>query len=234
MAADYVLTGGTIYTLDPDRPWATDLAVGNGRLLAVGSADDVAGHRGPATEVREMGGAFVLPGFVDVHNHHVLAGQAELFELTFPVATPFEEILELVREHAKTLGPDEWILGGSWATTMQPLLSREAARHALDDAAGGRPLVLNDDSRHSRFANSRALELAGITAATPDPDRGVIVRDPDTGTPTGLLLESAAFAAEAAVRASGARTERHFARASRRAVEMLHEWGITAFQDAGV
>ncbi|MGH8960820.1 MAG: amidohydrolase [Jatrophihabitantaceae bacterium] len=232
--ADYVLTGARIYTLDTARPWASDLAVAGGRVLAVGDDASVAPHQGPGTRLRELDGAFVMPGLVDVHNHHVLAGQAELFELTFRVSTSFEQILCLVRAHARELGPDEWIVGGSWATTLMPLLSHESARHALDAAAGGRPLMLNDDSRHSRFVNTRALELAGITASTVDPERGVIVRDPDTGEPSGLLLESAAFAAEAAVRAGRGLTEQQYAQASRRAIEILHSWGITAFQDAGV
>lgn len=233
-AAELVLTNATFYTNDPAQPWATDVAIADGRLLAVGRADAVARHRGGSTEVHDLRGAFVMPGIVDVHNHHVLAGLAELFELRLDADMGLNAILDRVRTHARSLAPDEWIVGGSWASTMMPSLSHDAVRHAMDDAAGGRPVMLNDDSRHSRFVNSRALELAGITPMSADPPGGVIVRDRDSGAPTGLLLESAVFAAEAAARAGRGLTQEQYTRASRRAIETLHSVGITAFQDAGV
>ena len=229
MAADLILTNATVYTVDSARPWATELAVAGGRVVA----PDAVEH-GPGTEVRDLGGAFVMPGLVDVHNHHALAGRAELFELTFGGDHGFEAILDAVRDWCRDLGPDEWVVGGAWASTLVDALSRESARHALDTAAGGRPVMLTDDSRHNRWVSSRALELAGVTAATPDPVGGVIVRDPATGAPTGVLLEAAGVQVERALRKTGTLTEEQHARASRRAIEVLHSYGVTAFQDAGV
>jgi len=229
LAADLILTNATVYTVDSARPWATELAVAGGRVVA----PDAVEH-GPGTEVRDLGGAFVMPGLVDVHNHHALAGRAELFELTFGGDHGFEAILDAVRDWCRDLGPDEWVVGGAWASTLVDALSRESARHALDTAAGGRPVMLTDDSRHNRWVSSRALELAGVTAATPDPVGGVIVRDPATGAPTGVLLEAAGVQVERALRKTGTLTEEQHARASRRAIEVLHSYGVTAFQDAGV
>ncbi|GAA1344182.1 amidohydrolase [Saccharothrix algeriensis] len=229
MAADLILTNATVYTVDSARPWATELAVAGGRVVA----PDAVEH-GPGTEVRDLGGAFVMPGLVDVHNHHALAGRAELFELTFGGDHGFEAILDAVRDRCRDLGPDEWVVGGAWASTLVDALSRESARHALDTAAGGRPVMLTDDSRHNRWVSSRALELAGVTAATPDPAGGVIVRDPATGAPTGVLLEAAGVQVERALRKTGTLTEEQHARASQRAIEVLHSYGVTAFQDAGV
>ncbi|WP_103354271.1 amidohydrolase [Amycolatopsis sp. CA-128772] len=222
MAADLVLTNARVYTMDTARPWASSLAVAGGKVTA-------GAEPGPDTEVLDLGGAFVMPGLVDVHNHHALAGRADLFELTFGADAAFEDILDAVRARAASLGPDEWLTGGAWASTLVAKLSTEAARRALDDAAGGRPVSLSDDSRHNRWVSSRALELAGITAATPDPPGGIVVRD--GGEPSGLLLEAAGVLVE---RVAGGLTAEQHRRASRRAIEILHGFGVTAFQDAGV
>jgi hypothetical protein len=231
--ADLILTGATVCTVDPARPWATDLAISGGRVLVVGDRDEVAGSRGPGTTVVDFGGAFVMPGLVDVHNHHAQAGMADLFQLSVDAAADLPQVLAAVAERARTLGRDEWVIGGSWGSHLIGELSRESARRVLDEAAGGRPVMLSDDSHHNKWANSRALQLAGITAATSDPDGGVIVRDADTGEPTGLLLESAGVALAEAVRESAAPTAEQHRLASRRAVQILHSYGVTAFQDAG-
>ncbi|WP_410565676.1 amidohydrolase [Amycolatopsis sp. cmx-4-61] len=222
MPADLLLTNAVVYTLDPARPWASTLAVSGGKIT---SLEDT----GPATEVLDLGGAFVMPGLVDVHNHHALAGRAELFELTFGAGADLPDILAAVRARAASLGPEEWLTGGAWASTLVSRLSSADARRALDDAAGGRPVSLSDDSRHNRWVSTRALELAGITAATPDPPGGVIVRD--GGEPSGLLLEAAGVPVE---RLAGDLTPAQHRRASKRAIEILHGFGVTAFQDAGV
>ncbi|GLW90112.1 amidohydrolase [Actinokineospora globicatena] len=229
MAADLILTNATVHTVDATRPLATALAITGGRVTGFDDAE-----RGPDTEVRDLGGAFVMPGLVDVHNHHALAGRAELFELTFGGELDFAGILDAVRRWARGLGPDEWVVGGAWASTLVDALSRESARQALDEAAGGRPVSLSDDSRHNKWVNTRALELAGITENTPDPDGGVIVRDPATGALTGVLLEAAGVLVERATQDSRKLTGEQHARASRHGIEILHSYGITAFQDAGV
>ncbi|MEU0791964.1 amidohydrolase [Amycolatopsis sp. NPDC005961] len=222
MAADLVLTNAVVYTVDAARPWASSLAVTDGKIVA---HEEV----GPDTEVLDLAGAFVMPGLVDVHNHHAMAGRADLFELTFGSDAGLGDILDAVRARTAGLGPDEWLTGGAWASTLVETLSSTSARHALDEAAGGRPVSLTDDSRHNRWVSSRALELAGITAATPDPAGGVIVRD--GGSPSGLLLEAAGVLVE---RVTGELTPDRHRRASRRAIEILHSFGVTAFQDAGV
>ncbi|MGH8920662.1 MAG: amidohydrolase family protein, partial [Actinomycetes bacterium] len=224
MSADLILTNAVVYTVDIARPWASSIAVADGKILAL---EDL--ERGPKTEVVDLGGAFVLPGLVDIHNHHAMAGRAELFELTLGVEASFEEILTAVRARARELGPDEWLAGGAWPSSLVEAMSHVSARRALDEAAGGRAVALADDSRHNRCVSSRALELAGITAATPDPPGGVIVRD--GGEPSGLLLEAAGVLVE---RLAGGLTEDQHRRASRWGIEVLHAHGVTAFQDAAV
>ncbi|MFE3179234.1 amidohydrolase [Amycolatopsis sp. NPDC059090] len=224
MAPELLLTNATVYTVDEDRPWATSLAVENGRVTTA--------EAGPDTEVLDLGGAFVLPGFVDVHSHHALAGR-ELFELRLKSGSGLDEILAAVREWAAGLDPGEWVVGGAWPSTLASELGHDSVRRALDEAAGGRPVVLIEDSRHNRWASSRALELAGIDASTPDPAGGTIHRDLTSGAPTGLLIETAGLAVERAMRDTRALTAEQHAEASRRAIEILHSYGITAFQDAG-
>lgn len=212
--ADEVLANGVVYTLDPSRPWATGLAIGDGRIIAAG--DDLDELRGPATRVRDLHGAFVLPGLVDVHNHHALAGRAELYELRLPEGAGLDQILAAVRDYANGREPADWIAGGGWDSTLLGQVGEPAALRALDEAAGGRPVLLTDDSRHNRWANTRALELAGLPLRS------------------GLLLEAAGLAAERALRAAAPLTREQHVTASRRGIEVLHSHGVTAFQDAGV
>lgn len=231
--ADLIVTGSVIRTADRANPIVEALAVRDGRILAVGSRADLESFRGRRTQLLEVGDAAVYPGFVDVHNHHALAGRTELFELSLAPSLTLDEILDRVREKAATLPTDAWIVGGAVATTLLPSLANTASRRLLDDAAGGRPVVLMEDSRHNRWANSRALELAGITADS-IPEAGVTLLDPDDGTPTGVLLEAAGIPVQEAYDRSGGLTAAQHAAASRRGVEILNSFGITTFQDAGV
>ncbi len=231
--ADLLVTGSVIRTSDRARPRAEAFAVRDGRILAVGDRADVEAFRGRRTRVVEVGDAAVYPGFVDVHNHHALAGRTELFELSLAPSLTLDDILDRVREKAQTLPEDAWIVGGAVATTLLPTLADTATRRRLDEAAGGRPVALMEDSRHNRWASTRALELAGITAAS-IPASGVTVLDPDDGTPTGVLLEAAGIPVQEAYDRSGGLTADQHAAASRHGIELLNSFGITAFQDAGV
>ena len=231
--ADLIVTGAVIRTADRTNPVVEAFAVRDGRILALGSVADVERFRGRRTTTLEVGDAAVYPGFVDVHNHHALAGRTDLFELSLPQALTLDEILDRVRDKAASLPQDAWIVGGAVPTTLLPMLANTASRLRLDEAAGGRPVVLVEDSRHNRWANTRALELAGITGDS-IPDSGVTMLDPDDATPTGVLLEAAGIPVQEAYDRSGGLTPAQHAAASRRGVELLNSFGITTFQDAGV
>lgn len=232
MAADLVIRNAVIHTLDDASPSAQALAVTGGVITAAGDEDAVLAHAGADTEVRDLAGACVIPGLADIHNHHALAGRGELYELKFPPTATVPEILEAVRAHAATLPPDAWLFGGSWGSGLMGELATHAARRALDEAAGGRPVLLTDDSYHNRWVSSRTLELAGVTADTPDPAGGIILRE--DGAPTGIMLEGAGRAMELAVPASARPDAAGWRDCSRRGVAVLNEFGITAFQDASV
>lgn len=231
MTADLVLLG-TIRTADRSRPLAGALAVRDGRIAAVGTPEEVLAAAGPDAEVRELGSSVVYPGFVDVHNHHALAGRAELFELVLEPSLGLEEILDRVREKAAGLPEDAWIVGGVIASTLLTSLATTATRRRLDEAAGGRPVMLAEDSRHNRWASSRALELAGITPET-IPAGGETLLDPVDGTPSGVLLEAAGIPVQEAYDGAGGLSAEQHRAASRRGVELLNSYGVTAFQDAG-
>lgn len=230
--ADVIVTNAVIRTMDSAQPTATAFAVADGRIALVGSDDEVRAIADADTELVDLGGATVIPGLVDVHNHHLMAGEADLYQLAFSPTATFDEVVDAVRSYAADLEPDAWVIGEAFGSVLIENFSHVSARQRLDEAAGGRPVALTDDSHHNRFANTRALELAGITADTPDPDQGHIVRDPETGEPTGLLLESATIALTEAVDAGLQRTPQRYRDASQRALEILHSFGITAFQDA--
>ncbi len=218
-----------IWTLDPGRPWADSFLVRDGIIAAVGDgqlADDTGD-----VEVIDHGGAFVMPGMADVHNHHFLAGRADLFELAIDATADFDSVLTAVERWAVKLPPDAWVVGGGWASTLNERIAEPESLIALDKVTGGRPALLRDDTVHNRWVNSRALELAGITRDSVDPDDGTVVRDA-TGAPVGLLIESALIPVERARLAAAPSTVEQDAAACARGIEILHSFGITGFQDA--
>lgn len=233
MSADLILTGAVVRTANRAQPVAEAIAFAGDTVLAVGTAEEVLAHRGEGTEVRDLAGAAVYPGFVDVHNHHAIAGVTDLFELSVGAALSLDEILELVRECAAALPEGAWITGGSWASTLMDELNTTAARLRLDEASAGHPVMLSDDSHHNRWANTRALRLAGI-AKDAIPAEGVTLLDATDGEPTGVLLEAAGIlVAKAHAEAGGLTADQH-RQASARGVELLGAYGVTTFQDAAV
>ena len=224
---DLLVTNARVYTVDRARPWATAFAVRDGAIVAF---DDEALATDAAATL-DLAGATVLPGLIDVHNHHALAGLSDLYELTFSPTASLTEALEAIRDYASGLAEGEWVVGGSWGSTLFDELATALPR--LDEASAGHPVVLTDDSRHNRWVNSRALELAGVTDATADPEGGRILRGPD-GRATGVMLEHAGLLVERTRAAADPLTAEQSRRASARGIEILHSFGITAFQDAAI
>ena len=227
---DLIIRNAAICTMDPKQPWAEALAVRGGRLLAVGAEADVRAAA-PGARVVDAGGHMLMPGLIDIHNHFVWAGRAELYETSFPPVLSLDQVLDLVRGAAAKKAPGEWIVGGIFGSGLLGELTAEA-RGRLDDAAGGRPVMLRDDSHHNRWVSSAALALAGIVRDTPDPVNGEIERDPDTGEATGLLKEAASALAEAAVARALAAEPALDIEAAAHAVRRLNGYGITGVQEA--
>ena len=231
-AADTIFENGKIYTVDRNLPWATAVAVKNGKIAFVGSTEDAQSLKDPATKVVDLRGRMMMPGLGDVHNHHTRGGQLDLFELSFPTSLSFDEILTLVKARAARTPAGEWICGGIWSSELVERLHTGEARAALDAVSPAHPVMLRDDSLHNRWVNSRALDLMGITAETSDPELGHIVRDRSTGAAVGLLVEKASALAEQAMLKSIKDPLSREIKSTRRAVEILNSYGVTAYQDA--
>lgn len=163
----------------------------------------------------------------------MLAGKRELFEIDFPPTATVDEMLAAVSAYADSL-PNEtaWVAGGSWGSGLFAQLDSVEARAALDRASRGRAVLLSDDSLHNRWANSKALELAGIGPDTPDPAGGHINRD-EQGRVTGVLIEAAGAMAERARSRHDPFSEADMAASIEASIATLHRHGITGFQDAG-
>ncbi|MCZ0991722.1 amidohydrolase [Streptomyces diastatochromogenes] len=230
--ADLIVTNAAVYTCDPAREWAEAFAVAGGDIIAVGSADEVRALATPGTKVLDAGGRMVMPGLCDVHTHLGYGGSKIAHELGLLPTDTLDDILAKVRDRAAELGPDEWIVGGTITSSVLADVSKGGYLAAFDEASGGHPVILRDDSMHNRWVNSRALELIGVGADTPDPEDGTYVRDAD-GRLTGVLLEMASKVVEDAMNASIENPEERLRVAFKTALRMVNSFGITAAQDAG-
>jgi predicted amidohydrolase YtcJ len=226
-AADLVILGAAVEPIAQlDGPPLEAVAVTNGRITAVGRRADVEPAIGPRTKVLRVDGQTLLPGFQDAHIHplqgELTAARCDLSQLT---ADRFDEA---IHRYVATHPDRDWVVGAGWSTTDFP----EAAptRTALDALVSDRPAFLWSRDGHSAWVNSRALQLASITANTPDPPGGTIVRD-QGGTPSGTLREGAISLVERLVPPPSAEEHRDaLASVQRR----LHALGITGWQDASV
>ena len=187
--ADLVLKNGSVYTVDNALPRATAIAIRDGKFIYVG--DDAGGAKfiGHGTQVLDLGGKLVLPGFVESHGHAISAYK-QFFEINLNDCQNAGDYGKVIREYALAHPGAKFIRGRGWSNTLFGKTGPD--RKTIDDIVRGIPVCLASEDGHSKWVNSRALELAGITKATPDPVNGVIERDPRTGEPTGTLRESAA------------------------------------------
>ena len=187
-AADLVINNAKVWTVDKSLPTAQAVAVLGDRIVAVGSNAGVDPWRGPSTHVIDAGGKLLLPGFNDAHVHFVSGGM-QLTNIQLNDATSPEEFARRIGERAKITPKGEWILGGNWdETKWSP--PNIPTRELIDALTPDTPVFVSRYDGHMGLANSLALKLAGITAKTPDPPGGTIVRDPQ-GNPTGALKDAA-------------------------------------------
>lgn len=198
--ADTVYTGGPILTMNDDQPTAEAVAVKDGRILAVGSLEDLTANRGDSTELYDLDGRAMLPGFVDSHGHVVMGGlQALSANLLAPpdgqvtdIASLQQMLSKWAEDNAEAVEKVRLIVGFGYDNAQLTEL-RHPTRDDLDAVSKDLPVVIIHQSGHLGVANSRALEIAGITAASEAPPGGVIQRD-ETGEPNGVLEEYAFFA----------------------------------------
>lgn len=227
MSSEFVFHGGAVFTGTGTPLTDHAVIVRDGRIAAViPDADASARAAADATWV-DLAGALLSPGFQDAHIHPV-GGGIELLQCNLTEAESAEQTAELVRAYAEANPDEEWILGGGWSMDSFP--GGNPPRGLLDEAAGGRPVLLQSRDHHSTWASTAAIERAGITAETPDPDDGRIVREAD-GFPAGTFHEGAGdlFATVRPV-TSGDLAYQGLLRAQ----DELIALGITGWQDAMV
>jgi hypothetical protein len=196
--ADTIFSGGPILTINDAQPTAEAVAVKDGRILAVGARAEIAkAHQGPKTAMVDLGGRTMLPGFIDAHSHAFLIGFQALAANLLPPpdggCTSIAGLQEQLRKHmnAPITTKSGWLLGFGYDDS-QLAERRHPTRQELDAVSADKPVFILHQSAHLASANTKALELAGITKETKDPPGGVIRREQD-GTPNGVLEESAMY-----------------------------------------
>jgi predicted amidohydrolase YtcJ len=189
ITADTVIVNARIYTVNARQPWAEALAIGGDKILAVGSAKEIAAYRGPSTKVIDAQGKLILPGFVDCHIHF-MEGSLGLTQVDLNGSKSVAEIQKRVKTYADAHPEEKWILGMGWTyPTFGP--SALPDKKFLDQVVPDRPGISCAPSMATAPGpTARHLEMAGITRDTPDPPNGRIMRDAK-GDATGALQESA-------------------------------------------
>ncbi len=187
--ADLVLLNGTVWTVNPDQPWAEAVALKGDKILEVSSSEEIKGMIGDNTQVIDLKGDLVLPGFIDSHTHF-LDGGFSLLSIRLRDAESREEFITRIDDKAKEIKKGVWILDGDWdhQSFDPPELPR---KEWIDPVTPHNPVCVNRHDGHMVLVNSLALKLAGITKNTPTPAGGEILKDPETGEPTGILKDAA-------------------------------------------
>ena len=225
--ADLIVTNARIYTVDDSRPVVEALAVRGGRVAFVGDARGALTLKGPQTRVLDLGGRTVIPGMVDAHGHVSGLGSAlAIVDLTG--ATSYDEIIARVAAKAKTVAPGVWVTGrgwdqNRWADTRFPSHAK------LTAAVPDNPVLLERVDGHANLANKKAMDLAGVTAATRDPSGGRMEHLAD-GSPSGVFIDNAQGIMQRVVPAPA---HDELKRQIVNAIAETQRWGLTGVHDAG-
>ena len=187
--ADLIFTNSVMWTVNPNQPWAEALAIKGNKILKVGSTSEMERITGTATKVINLDGAFVLPGFTDCHTHF-LDGGFSLSNVQLREAATKDEFVLLIGDKVRELGKGIWVLNGNWDHQRfdPPELP---TKEWIDPVTPDNPVCVNRHDGHMVLVNSVALKLAGISKDTPEPEGGEILKDPQTGEPTGILKDAA-------------------------------------------
>jgi predicted amidohydrolase YtcJ len=194
--ADRIIRGGPIVTVNPAQPNAEAVAIAEGKIVAVGSEADVMKHKGEATEVIDLGGKTLVPGFVDGHSHFFSLIDVQTQALcASPPAGPCTNVADVIAalkqvQERRKLGAGKFVMGFGYDPELLAE-RRPPTKQELDAAFPDNPVILVHVSGHGAMLNSKALAVYGITAATPTPAGGVIGREPGSNDPNGLLFETA-------------------------------------------
>lgn len=223
--ADAVFTNAKVWTVDRSRPTVEAVAVLGGKVLALGTSAEMKKHVGGKTQVVDLKGKRMLPGFIDNHTHF-MSGGFQLQSVDLRHAKDEQEFAKLLKERAQK-SPQRWITGGDWDHDNWPggnLPNKEL----IDSFTPNTPVFVNRYDGHMALANSHVLKLAGVTKETKDPPGGTIVRDAKTGEPTGVLKDEAM---SFVYRIMPDPSEHEMVEAARLALAEARKYGVTSIQD---
>ena len=239
--ADLVLKNGFIATVDPNIGNVTAIAINDYLITATGDDQKIDEFIGPNTEVIDLDGRFVMPGFIEGHGHFMSLGRSKQI-LDLNDVDGWEEIVSKVAVEVDKSKPGEWIFGRGWHQDKWSSLPDNAIdgvpiNDTLSKVSPQNPVVLGHASGHAAFWNDAALEIAGVDEDTPDPDGGTIVRDL-TGKATGLMRETAQRLISKARneyegRLTPQETELDNRERAKMAADEALKYGVTSFHDAG-
>jgi len=224
--ADLVFLNGSVWTVNPDQPWAEAVAVEGDKIVEVGSNEEIKGLIGDKTKVIDLEGTFLLPGFIDSHTHF-LDGGFSLTRIQLRGAKSREEFVARIKEKAKELDEGDWILDGDW-DHQQFVPPELPSKEWIDEVTPRTPVCINRYDGHMVLANSLALRMAGITEETAPPDGGEILKDSRTGEPTGILKDAAINLVRSHIPEPSLREK---LRAAEVALKHASEVGVTSVHD---
>lgn len=241
VAADVVIMGGKVATVDPDLGNVEALAINGYQITAVGSNEEIFSLIGSETKIIELNGRFAMPGFIEGHGHYLGLGRSKQI-LDLNDVKNWNDIVSMVAVAVDKANPGDWIFGRGWHQDKWDSLPDAAVdgvpiNDTLNEVSAENPVILGHASGHAAFWNDLALEIAGVTDDTPDPEGGTIVRTPD-GKATGLMRETAQRLINQARREYDGRLtpeqedSLNRERAQLAADEAL-KYGVTSFHDAG-
>jgi len=230
-SADVVLRHGQVVTMDAKDSTQETVAVREGKIVYVGSDAGAQAWIGTSTKVIDLGGRMLMPGFVDAHVHSLAGGRALLLcDLAYAPLSQSQLAgkLQACLDATSDQEPDAWLEAVNWDRQSTSGIDGDPTKALLDGLNTRRPIAVTSSDFHSVLANSRAFNLAGITAATPDPAGGKFLRDAG-GAPSGICEDAASFELKAAIPAD---TDADLLKQGRAALAALREQGITTFMDA--
>lgn len=238
---DLIIENGNVYTVDENNPVAEAIAIREGKIIAVGTNNEMEKYKSDKTEVIDAKKQFVMPGFIEGHGHFSGLGSS-LQNLNFLKSKSWEEIVAMVGEKAKTLEEGEWVQGRGWHQEKwndenETLFEGYPGHQKLSEVSPDNPVVLFHASGHGLFANRKAMEIAGISKESPDPFGGRIVRD-NNGEAIGMFEERAMGPVRNAYgEYLSTLDEDELQKKWEEGIELAEEEclkkGITSFQDAG-
>ncbi len=239
--ADLLLINADVVTVDESQPQAEAVAIEGDRILAVGSTDEMLALRGDDTEVVDLNGQMLIPGFIEGHGHYTSFG-GSLLILDFRYAESFADIVSMVADAAAETPAGEWIVGrgwhqDKWSVREDVLVEGLPLHDSLSEATPDHPVMLIHTSGHAVFVNAHAMRLVELDGTTEPPEGGEIVKDED-GRPTGMMREAAQDIFRVAYSGHQGRRPAGIAEAEmRRMITLAGEeslrHGITSFQDLG-